>query len=157
MAKNIRCGSFQFEIDSLFKWVNGAYHQMVRLLRTRQLQILLCLCVTPDSMRTWITAGNLQYSMEACHCRFWCEVFCFVFCSIKISIGLIEQGNAQNIIWETRTRSHQVQIGLLKLFSSKGTKILQTGCQISLARQWQLPSFHSLYLQLTVIQYSKAS
>lgn len=71
---------------------------------------------------------------------------CFVFCSIKISIGLVEQGSAQNIVWETRTHSHQVQIGLLKLFSSKGTKILQTGCQISLAKQWQLPSFRSLYL-----------
>lgn len=51
---------------------------MVRLLRTRQLQIHLWLCVTPDSMGAWVTAGNLEQSMEAFLSRFEAG-----FCLIK--------------------------------------------------------------------------
>lgn len=67
---------------SSLRLIHSSNGLMVHTTRwTRQLQILLCLCMTPDSMGTWITAGNLQYSIEACLCRFWCEffLFCFLF------------------------------------------------------------------------------
>lgn len=51
---------------------------MARLLRTRQLQIHLWLYVTPDSMGTSVTAGNLEQSMEAFLSRFEAG-----FCLIK--------------------------------------------------------------------------
>lgn len=67
--------------------------------------------------------------------------------SIIISVRGIEQESTQNITLETIMYCpYQAQTVLLKLYSSGRTKMLQGGCQTSIAKQLQQLSFHSLYL-----------
>lgn len=143
VSTKVQCGSFQFKIDSLFKWVNGSYHQMVRLLKTKHLLLFSCQCVTLEDMGSHgdlddyrkfrVMHGGMSSQGLVVDYSFVLLLSSRKKRRKKKTFGLIEQENAQ--IFILKTRMHSPYYAQIKLCNSERTKILEICCQISTTKQ----------------------